>query len=119
MARFLLLLHDRGRDMTAMSPDEIQSVIQEYSAWGQRMAEAGKMMGGQKLTDGDGKDLEGWEAEFSVTDCPFAEAKEVIGGFFQIEATNYDEAAELARSCPHLRFGGRIELRRIDEDHPG
>ncbi|MDX1382986.1 MAG: YciI family protein [Thermoanaerobaculia bacterium] len=114
MAQFILLLHDRDNDMTTMSPDEIQGIIEEYSAWSRQMAEAGRLVGGHKLTDGDGRDLTGWQDEFSATDSPAAEAKEVIGGLYHIEAADYDEAVELARSCPHLKFGGRIELRQVD-----
>ena len=113
MAQFILLLHDRG-DFAAMSPEEIQSIIQEYGAWSQGMAEAGKLVGGQKLTDGEGRELRGWEEDFSVTDGPLAEAKEVIGGLFHINADDYDDAVSLSKSCPHLKYGGRIELRQVD-----
>ncbi len=50
----------------------------------------------------------------SVVDGPFAETKEVIGGYFILEAKDYAEAAELSKSCPHLAFGGKIELRQIE-----
>ena len=49
-----------------------------------------------------------------VVDGPYAEAKEVVGGYFLIEAADYDEAVEISKGCPHLKYGGRIELRQID-----
>ena len=49
-----------------------------------------------------------------VTDGPFAEAKEVMGGFFVIEAANFDEAVETAKTCPHMEFGS-IEVREIQK----
>ncbi len=114
MSQFILLLHERTTDFSGMSPEEMQSVIAEYSAWSQQMAEAGNLVGGHKLTADNGRRLSGWEGEFSATDGPHAEAKEVIGGLFHINAEDYDSAVELCRSCPHLKYGGRIELRQID-----
>ena len=48
-----------------------------------------------------------------MIDGPFPETKEIIGGYFVIEAVDYDEAVELAKSCPHIDFG-RIEIRQVD-----
>ena len=49
----------------------------------------------------------------AVTDGPFAEAKEIIGGFFVVDARDYDEAVSVAKGCPHLDFG-TIEVREIE-----
>jgi hypothetical protein len=114
MPQYILFLHERPADNSALSPDEIQRVIKEYQAWSESMGKAGKMVGGHKLTDEGGRLLSGWDRQFSVTDGPWAEAKEVIGGLFHIHAEDYDEAAKLSASCPHLKYGGRIELRRVD-----
>jgi hypothetical protein len=114
MAQFVLLLHEGPNDNDGMSPEEIQRMIQEYGSWMESMGAAGRVVAGQKLTDEGGRSLRGWGSEFSVTDGPWAEAKEVIGGFFQIKAADYDEAVALSRSCPHLKYRGRIELRRVD-----
>jgi len=43
-----------------------------------------------------------------------AEAAEVIGGYFAVSADSYDDAVKLAAECPHLKYGGRIELREIE-----
>ena len=112
MAQYVLLLHEGPNDNDGMSPEEIQRMISEYRAWSQSMGDA--MVGGQKLTDEGGRHLGGWGSQFSVTDGPWAEAKEVIGGFFQIKAQDYDDAVNLSKSCPHLKYRGRIELRRVD-----
>ena len=114
MAQYILLLHERPAGPDGVSPEEIQRVIEEYRAWSESMGKAGKMIGGHKLKDEGGRLLSGWDQEFSVTDGPWAEAKEVIGGLFHVNARDYDEAAHLAASCPHLKYGGRIELRRVD-----
>ena len=114
MAQYILFLHEPPASPAGMSPDEMQSVIQEYQAWSASIGKAGKLVGGHKLTDEGGRLLTGWGEEFSVTDGPWAETKEVIGGLFHISAADYGEAARLAASCPHLKYGGRIELRRVD-----
>jgi len=114
MPQFLLLLHEDPNENDSLSPEEIQRMIEEYRIWSQSMGQAGNLVAGQKLTDEGGRDLKGWGNEFSVTDGPWAEAKEVIGGFFHIKAKDYDEAVKLSKSCPHLKYSGRIELRRVD-----
>jgi hypothetical protein len=73
-----------------------------------------KATGGQKLMDGEGRVLQKQNGKLSVIDGPFAEAKEVVGGFFVIEAANYDEAVEAAKTCPHMEFG-TIEVRQTEK----
>lgn len=114
MPDYLLLLHEQPSDFSQLSPKAIEAVIAEYVAWSQKLQEEGKFAGGQKLKDEGGRHLAGFGPEFRVTDGPFAEAKEVIGGFFAITATDYDEAVEISKECPHLKYGGRIELREIE-----
>jgi hypothetical protein len=47
-----------------------------------------------------------------ITDGPYAEAREVMGGLFVIEAASYDDVVELSKDCPHLEFGS-IEVREV------
>jgi len=110
MDQFLLILHD-GADSPffALSPEEMQGVVTRYGEWAQRMAEQGRLRGGHKLEDGTARQMVG----STVTDGPFPETKEVVGGVFVIAAANYEDAVEVARTCPHLEFG-RIEVRRVD-----
>ena len=115
MSQFLLFLLDPTTDDSTMSPEQIQAIINEYHAWSQKMGEAGKLVGGEKLKNDGGKILTGWESELSITDGPLAEVKEVIGGFFLVEASDYEEALALSMDCPHLKFGGTIEVREVDK----
>ena len=119
MAQFLFVLYDDPSADSELSPAEIQSIIAEYSAWAQEMGAQGKHLGGNKLTDDGGRTLRPSESEILVSDGPYAEAKEVLGGYFLIEAADYDEAVALARECPHVRFGSRLDVRQIHEmDEP-
>lgn len=117
MPNYLLLLHEEPMDYSQLSAEQIQKVIAEYVAWRHKIEADGKFVGGEKLKDEGGKHLFGENGSFRVTDGPYTEAKEVIGGFFTIAADNYDAAVETASGCPHLKFGGRIELREIEPTH--
>ncbi len=114
MAKFMLLLHENPASLAETSPAEIQRIIQEYSAWREGLVAAGRLAGGEKLKDEGGKSLSLIEGRVRVVDGPYSEAKEVIGGYFAIEAGDYDEAVEISRGCPHLTYGSRIERREID-----
>ncbi len=120
MQQFILLLHDQMQDnpFFTMSPDEIQAAIREYSAWGQRLDSKGQLVAGEKLKDEGGKQMTMENGDVSVVDGPYAEAKEVIGGFYTIRAESYEHAVELCRDHPHLRFGGRIDVREVESMMP-
>jgi hypothetical protein len=72
------------------------------------------MRGGEKLTGDGGRRLRLQGGKVSVTDGPYSEAAEVLGGYFAIEAADYDEAVAIARTCPHLTGDQWIEVRQID-----
>lgn len=117
MAQFMLLLHETPSDFADLSPEQIQRVIEEYSAWRETLEKKGRMVGSNKLKDEGGRHLSRHDGAVQVTDGPYAEAKEIVGGYFVVEAGDYDEAVELSKSCPHLAYGGRIELREIEVLH--
>lgn len=114
MPNYILLLHEQPTDFSQLPAEQIQAVISEYVAWSKKIEADGKYVGGQKLKDEGGKRLSGFNGDFRVTDGPYTEAKEVIGGFFTISAASYNEAVEISKDCPHLKYGGRIELREIE-----
>jgi hypothetical protein len=117
MPQFMMLLYDSEENLAtwmAMSPEEQQEGIAPYAAWSERLAAQGKLRGGEKLRDGSGRVLRGTSEGMRVTDGPFAETKEVIGGYFVLEAADYDEAVRLAGDCPQLEHGGTIEIREIE-----
>lgn len=112
MPSYILLLHDTGTMPASMSPEDIQAVIQRYVAWRQRIQQGGRRVDGHKLADGTGRVMRGAVGSAKVTDGPYAEAREVIGGLFIIEANDYDEVVALCQDCPHLEFG-TIEIREV------
>lgn len=115
MSRFMLLLHDSTTAITTLSPDDIQRIIARYKAWSERIAAAGHLVGGEKLHDEGGKHLtRGADGKMVVRDGPYAEAKEIIGGFFMIEAADYAQAVALCADSPHFELGGWIEIREVE-----
>jgi len=114
MPDFILLLHRQSGPPPALSPAEMTAMTKAYMGWGDRMREEGRLKGGEKLTNDAGRVLRSTAGRIGVTDGPYAESKELVGGFFIIAARDYDEACRVAESCPHLGYGGRIEIRQID-----
>ena len=115
MAQFALFLYDDPSDFTELSPEDIQQIIEKYRAWGEGLSADDRLVTSSKLVDGQGRVLSNTDGAINVVDGPFSETKEVIGGFFVLRAEDFTEAAELAKGCPHLEYGGKIELRQIDE----
>lgn len=114
MPNYLVILHEEPMDYSQLSAEQIEGIIAEYVAWRHKIEAEGKYVGGEKLKDEGGKHLSGTDGHLRVTDGPYTETKEVIGGYFVISAADYDEAVETASGCPHLKYGGRIELREIE-----
>jgi hypothetical protein len=112
MPRYLLLLHDTGTMPEGIGPDEIQAIIQRYIDWRARVEAAGHAVMGHKLKDGEGRVMTATNGRLSVTDGPYAETREVVGGLFVVDAASYDEIQALCADHPHLDFGS-IEIREI------
>jgi len=107
MPRYMLLCsrprlrsHDAGRN-----PDSRRQV----RAWRTNLNAPG-----EKLCDGTARFLRKSSGKIAVSDGPFVETKEMVAGYFMIEANDYDHAVELTRDCPHLEFGP-IEIRQVDQ----
>jgi hypothetical protein len=108
MPRFLFIYRSEPFDMSKMSPEQMQESMDRWRTWiGQGFAE------GWMVDPGDALMPEGRIVTASkvVTDGPFAESKEVVGGFSVIQAASIDEAVTYARICPNVTEGGRVEIR--------
>jgi hypothetical protein len=114
MPKYVLLLHDAPDAYTGLSPEQMQQVIQKYIKWGNGLRNAGVLQGGEKLTEEPGRVMRGKNGQVRVTDGPYSETKEVLGGYYIVAAENYDKAIDLARDCPHFEYGGTLEVREID-----
>ena len=103
------LVISRGQWDKDAPPEKIQKAIDEFYVWLARSIDEGKMKMGQRLAV-DGKTV----SKARITDGPFGEAKEVIGGFWFIVANNLDEAAKIAAQNPCVQYGLFFEIRPLD-----
>jgi hypothetical protein len=100
----------RGQWDKGLPRERIESVIDEFYVWLDRMVDEGRMRRGQRLT-GDGKTV---LRDNLITDGPFGESKEVVAGYWFILANSLDEAARIAQGNPCLACGLFTEIRPVD-----
>jgi hypothetical protein len=105
------LVISRGQWDPNASQEEIQTAIDQFYLWLGRLVEEGKMKTGQRLGTA-GKTV----GKGVVTDGPFGEAKEVVGGYWFIVAQGLEEAAEIAAGNPCLKCGLFYEIRPIETE---
>jgi len=99
-----------------LSTNELQQAMNEVMAWFEGLNERSKIKGAQPL-GGQGRVISGTDGRF-VVDGPFAESKEAVGGYLILQADSLDEAVEIARSMPTLRYGVGVEVRPILAECP-
>jgi len=99
-----------------LSPEEMQQVAGEWMAWFKRLTDQGKAIAGNPL-ESEGK-LVSVKNGRVVADGPFAESKEAIGGYFLLKVGSLDEAVAIAKECPGLPHGVKVEVRQIASECP-
>jgi len=114
MAKYLVVARSSGMPST-LSPQEMQKVIQKYLSWAEELRKSGRALHGEKLRAGEGRVLRGQGGKMAVTDGPYAETKEIVGGFWLIEAGSYEEMLTLLANHPHLDSSGSLEVREVED----
>lgn len=111
MAKYLFVYRGGDDAMAKMTPEEQQQHMQKWEKW---IGEG--MQKGWMLDPGDALTQEGCVVSAKViTDGPFVESKEIVGGFSIVQADSLEAAAKLAKGCPGLLAGGKVEVRRLAE----
>ena len=108
MADFLYVF--RGGGYQQLSPEQMQKHMQVWGTWIGELSKRGQFKAGDPLEPA-GKQVKGKKKV--VVDGPFAEAKDLVGGYLLVTADSLDEATELARGCPILEVDGSVEVRPI------
>jgi len=110
VANFLFVYRNSRESYGTLSPEEMQRMLQKWNGWITEGLRQGWM-----LDAGDGLKMEGRvvNAKKVVSDGPFIEVKEVVGGFSIVRADTLDAAAELAKGCPIFLRGGSVEVRPL------
>jgi hypothetical protein len=108
MSEFTFLF--RGR-LAQPSPEQMQQHLQTWVDWFKELRANGRLKDSGNSLELGGKLVSGKQK--LVSDGPFVEAKDVIGGYILVEATDLSHATELAKGCPILSVGGSVEVRAV------
>ena len=108
MNKYMLILFESDDAYGDFSPEEMQKEIEIHGHWIQELGD--HFDSGEPLHQA-AKTIKGKEKV--ITDGPFIEAKELVSGFYILNASSFEEATELAKGCPVLRLGGKVEVREI------
>ncbi len=105
----MMLFRTEKNDNPAPSPEQMQEMVKTWQDWIGGIAAQGKFVATNAL-GGQGKTIQKGKP---VTDGPYAEVKEIVGGYIIVKADNFDDAVELSRGCPTLAIGGSVEIRDV------
>jgi hypothetical protein len=108
MSEFLYLY--RGGE-TGRSPERMQEMMQKWMAWLKDLGQKGYIKDQGQPLERAGKFVKG--SRKTVTDGPYAETKDIIGGYTLIEARDLEQAVELSKGCPIFEVEGGVEVRPV------
>ncbi len=109
MPQFVLVLHRDPSILAKFSPEQMQTALEKYVAWTKKPF----TVAATRLTPDVGKVMR--NGGKNITDGPYSETKEVFGGLYVIEASDFNQAVERAKDHPHLEYGGTIEVRQVHQ----
>ena len=108
MEKFMLIFHGAmGEDQ---SPEVMQAHMGKWMSWIEKLNKEGRYVAGEPLIPG-GKLVSG--PNKTVTDRPYTEGKEIVGGFFLVNAKDMAEAVEISKDCPDYELGGSVQVRQV------
>jgi hypothetical protein len=111
VAKFLFVYRNSAeQEMAPPTPEVMQAVLAAWSQWMEQVAKGGHLIDG-----GDGLQATGKVVKPGgiVSDGPFIESKDIVGGYSILRADSYEQAVEFARTCPALTHGGTVEIREL------
>lgn len=114
MPHYMLVIRENPAVFKDYSPERFQMLLEKFGAWSQKMAAEGRLVGGNKLAERGGSVLRKDGAKLQVKDGPFVETKEVLGGYFIIDARDYAHAVQACEDHPAFLYGASIEVREVD-----
>jgi hypothetical protein len=103
---------DARRIQEQGSPELWQAHMMKWKTWMESLASKGQLSGGQPLAN-EGKVLSGTAKK--LTDGPFVEGKEIVGGYLLVKANDLNEATDIAKGCPIFEHDGILEVREVQQ----
>jgi hypothetical protein len=110
MQDFMLLFRHVNLDPGQVSAEDFKAIQKKWDDWKGGIAAQGRMSSNGNRLSAEGKVL---KAGGVVTDGPFAEIREMLGGYIVVKADSFDDALTLAHGCPAIDVGGSVEIRAI------
>jgi len=108
MKEFMMIFRN-DKDYPKPSPEEMPGLIKQWQNWIGGIAAQDKFVATNALGF-EGKIV---HSDKTVTDGPYVEVKEIVGGYIVVKADNIDDAVKLADGCPYLSSGGNVEVRDV------
>ena len=106
----MLIFHGGSSSSLGQSPAAMQEHMGKWMAWIEKLRQTDQYLAGEPLLPG-GKLISGKNK--NVTDGPYTEGKEVVGGFFIVQAADLKEAVEISKDCPDYEMGGSVQVRQV------
>jgi len=110
MKKYMLILFEDSNIYSEFSPEDMQNEIKLHMDW---IEELGEHYDSGEPLEPAAKTVSGKDKV--VTDGPYIESKELVSGFYILNSNNLEHATELAKGCPVLRLGGKVEVRQVME----
>lgn len=110
MKEFLFVFRNDYKSVPAGSPEEMQVIMKQWMDWIGGIAAQNKLADKGNRLGSEGKVV---RANNIITDGPYTEIKELIGGYIAVKADSFEEASEMAKGCPIFNTGGNLEIREI------
>jgi hypothetical protein len=105
-----LLLFRGGLDFTTATPEQMQQAMMKWKNWIEELTKNDKYNGGERLAR-NGAVIKGSKKE--ISDGPYTESKEIVGGYVSIKSDDLQQAIEIARGCPIFNYDGNVEIREV------
>ncbi|MEM7041072.1 MAG: YciI family protein [Bacteroidota bacterium] len=110
MTKFMYLFRGGEAGMGELSPEESQAHMEKWKTWMGQLAQDGKLVDGLPLARGGAQVHKRGDM---VVDGPYAEGKEIVGGYLIVNAETLDQAVDLSKGCPIFDNDGTVEVREI------
>lgn len=110
MKDFMMIFIGANYEELGLSPQQLQDRMGRWWAWGGKMEEQGILKGGNALLT-KAKRVSG--PDRIVSDGPFVESKELVGGYYIVSADSFEQVVEIAQDFPDYDLGGTVEIREV------
>ena len=109
MKEYMMIFRNEKKEGQVPSAEQMQAMMKQWQNWIGNIAKQGRYAGTNRLLP-EGKTI---KPNKIISDGPYMEVKEMIGGYLIVKAKSLDEAVEMAQSCPNLTYGGNVEVRSV------